>query len=170
MTPRRGVEPPASIDPALASYYEGVVIEQMASVAASLEKNLAAMERRLRVKVETAELAEMSGQLTMVSRRLTKYRALAALAGTLAGTMFAMFATAWSQYRDTADLAETAAERTAEKVAVDVVEAKTAPAAVQSTIADVRIATVEARQAELEQKVDTILDGINALRQQRGQR
>lgn len=106
---RRAPVIPPNIDPAVAAYFEGVVIEQMASVAASLEKTIA-------LQKETKALAELSGKLfkaeqTIVAtgKRATRNKGLAYTFGAALGTAVAVFATKWMAYTDTHVVAAAAA-------------------------------------------------------------
>jgi hypothetical protein len=139
---------PPGIDKALAGFLEGIIVEQVAVLASSLEA-------AGKVKVESKALAEISGKLykaeeTIVhkDKQVRRTKSLAVTLGAALGTTLAVFVTAWSAYRDTRQVAETAA--------VEVVEAKAVPVAIAATANDVRVTAVEARQSKLELEVGSI--------------
>lgn len=132
---------PAGIDKATAAYLEGVIVEQVAILASSLERANA-------LKVESKALAEMSGQLLEVEesakkekRRGDRNKAIAwGNAAALLGAL-TVFVVKWTAYTDTATVASQAAAQTA----VEVVEQKSLPIEVKATASDLRITALEER-------------------------
>lgn len=139
---------PPGIDKALAGFLEGVIIEQVAVLASSIEATG-------KVKVESKALAEISGKLykaeeTIVhkDKQVRRSKGLAYTFGAALGTAICVFVVKWTAYRDTAEVAS--------RAAVEVVEAKAVPVAIAATANDVRVTAVEARQSKLEHEVGSI--------------
>jgi hypothetical protein len=117
-----------------------------------IREALVEQERRLMMRIEQKGQLEESAALTMARRSARRRGAWATSLGVALGVTVTVFATAWSAFRETRQVAETAAQQ----VASDVVDVKTAPDRVQSVTNTVRIAAVEERQSALESEVGQI--------------
>lgn len=119
----------------------GTMAAEVSTIEHLITEALVAQERRLMLRLETASKAQESAELTMARRTARRRGALATTLGVAAGTMLTVFATAWSTYRDSRQVAEQAAVDTAAVV----LEAKTVPIeAAAQTVAD-RVEALEER-------------------------
>lgn len=126
----------------------GSLAAEVSTIEHLITEALVAQERRLMLRLETAGKAQESAELTMARRSARRRGAWAVTLGTAAGAMAVVFSTAWGVFRDTRNIAETAATQ--------VVEEKAVPIAIATTASDVRVTAVEARQTQLEQEVGAI--------------
>lgn len=136
---------------------------EVSAIEHLITEALVAQERRLMLRLETASKAQESAALTMARRSARRRGALATTLGVAAGTMLAVFATAWTTYRDTREIASKAAEQTAEQTATEVVTAKAAPVEIRASVTDVRVHAIEERQAELYRRVDGLGAKLDAV-------
>jgi hypothetical protein len=151
------------MDPAVAAYLEGVIIEQLASVAASLERTIG-------LQKETKALAELSGKLYAAEetaaelrkkgeaneRKALRQRAinlgLSALALVLAIAVGVV--SKWARELFAEDVQVAAAEA---------VETKAVPIELTATTVDVRMTAMEGRQSAVERDVHEMKTGITEI-------
>jgi hypothetical protein len=145
---------PPGIDKGTAAWLEGILIEQVAMLGASIEKTNS-------LKVESRALAELSGKLLKAEettadeqRRANRNKSLAMTFGAAFGSAVLAFVVKWTAYNDTAEVASKAAVQTASEV----VEQKAVPIEVKATASDIRITALEQQG----QAIDGRLTGIES--------
>lgn len=152
---------PPGVDRATAAWLEGVLVEQTAMLAASLEKTHS-------LKVESKALAELSGKLlkaeetvTDEGRRANRNRAIAwGNAGALLAAI-TIFVVKWTAYRDTAEVASKAAAATA----TEVVEQKAVPLDVKATTSDIRLTALEEQNKVFDTRLSGMEDMLRSIQQ-----